>query len=882
MIKTLFTLLLVIPLFTNAQLTCGSTFTDSGGSGATYSSSENMTYTVCPTTPGAHVRVDFSSFDVESGYDYLTVYNGNVEGVNLLGTYTGTTIDAFFESTTVDGCLTFVFTSDGSVENSGWIASITCIGGQPDPVDLTNIRSYNGNIEVSFDYTMIPNTQRRAMTFGAKVGNLTNQSSQGNTMNVVLNDGTSNVYTGSTTFDIAALDTQFVWVQSNYTPVVNKTYTLTVTLGSDINNSNNSKTFSFQTQNDYYAHDFTSTTTYGASALNTDYYLVNTFDGFGTGTVYSIDVKLAAGTTPNQTLRAFISSTNGFISEGTRLITAADINNGQFTKIYLDPPATISNTGDNFFYWAAVGSENLTGTLNTFSNTNNNDDNGSAILQNGVFSVIDRTVAVRMNFNQGCASFDATRTVIPAQSCNANSGRINLSITTGGTSVANQNNISWTGTSSGSLTNQPNNASITGLAAGTYNITITNNGCTMTFPNVGVGSVSSPTISVSETSAISCFGNSDGAISYSTSGTVTGYTFEWDNGSIATNLTNLSSGVYTISGTNGVCVLSQSFTLQDPAQIAITATKTNVSSCGGSNGAIQLNCTGGTSPNYLYTWTGPQSGSSGSGFLNSFSISNLVAGTYTINVTNGSCINTTVVSISENGAPAITVSNLAPISCPGQSDGDLKVNSTGNISQYDFTWSNGSTGVNLNNVPAGTYSVTGTNGTCIVAASFVLSDPAAIEISGITGVSTISTTVIGGTGNLSYAWTGPNGFTSNSPSLSGLTALGTYSLTVTDQNSCSVTRTFVLDFLGSEEIYDVANDFKYFPNPSNSKINFVVNNEIAEINIFDFSGKFIEVIKVSSELETLNLDSYANGIYFFNLISNDNQIVFRNKFSVVK
>jgi hypothetical protein len=41
----------------------------------------------------------------------------------------------------------------------------------------------------------------------------------------------------------------------------------------------------------------------------------------------------------------------------------------------------------------------------------------------------------------------------------------------------------------------------------------------------------------------------------------------------------------------------------------------------------------------------------------------------------------------------------------------------------------------------------------------------------------------GGTGNLRYGWTGPNGYTSNKAAITGLAA-GSYTLTVTDANNC--------------------------------------------------------------------------------------------------
>ena len=57
----------------------------------------------------------------------------------------------------------------------------------------------------------------------------------------------------------------------------------------------------------------------------------------------------------------------------------------------------------------------------------------------------------------------------------------------------------------------------------------------------------------------------------------------------------------------------------------------------------------------------------------------------------------------------------------------------------------------------------------------------------------ITAEVTGGpfTGNLSYAWTGPNGFTANTQTISGLAA-GSYTCVVTDEAGFSVSQTFVV------------------------------------------------------------------------------------------
>ena len=109
--------------------TCSGNFYDSGGVGGTYNNFQNLTYTICPSTPGAKVAVNFTMFNIENNWDFLTIYNGPNIGSPSLGTYTGTTSPGNVQATpgNVSGCLTFVFTSDGSVVSAGWAAIISCV-----------------------------------------------------------------------------------------------------------------------------------------------------------------------------------------------------------------------------------------------------------------------------------------------------------------------------------------------------------------------------------------------------------------------------------------------------------------------------------------------------------------------------------------------------------------------------------------------------------------------------------------------------------------------------------------------------------------------------------------------------------------------------------
>ncbi|RYY44881.1 MAG: hypothetical protein EOO06_17425, partial [Chitinophagaceae bacterium] len=128
-----------------AVSTCSGTFYDSGGIGTTltarYANNESFTKTFTPATAGNKLKVVFTLFDTEEGFDGLMIYNGNSTAAPLLssgaavggnattcpaGAFSGTTLPGTFTSTAADGSLTFVFKSDTSGRAGGWAATISC------------------------------------------------------------------------------------------------------------------------------------------------------------------------------------------------------------------------------------------------------------------------------------------------------------------------------------------------------------------------------------------------------------------------------------------------------------------------------------------------------------------------------------------------------------------------------------------------------------------------------------------------------------------------------------------------------------------------------------------------------------------------------------
>ncbi|MEN9999518.1 MAG: hypothetical protein RI922_2508 [Bacteroidota bacterium] len=122
--------------------TCTGTFYDSGNSGGQYSNNENYTMTFCSGAPGLCISANFTSFNTELGWDFLSIYDGPSTASPLIGTYSGNlgALGSFSSSGT---CLTFSFTSDNSNKRAGWVAAITCGSSCPTVTTVAPAASQN-------------------------------------------------------------------------------------------------------------------------------------------------------------------------------------------------------------------------------------------------------------------------------------------------------------------------------------------------------------------------------------------------------------------------------------------------------------------------------------------------------------------------------------------------------------------------------------------------------------------------------------------------------------------------------------------------------------------------------------------------------------------
>jgi hypothetical protein len=125
----------------------------------------------------------------------------------------------------------------------------------------------------------------------------------------------------------------------------------------------------------------------------------------------------------------------------------------------------------------------------------------------------------------------------------------------------------------------------------------------------------------------------------------------------------------------------------------------------------------------------------------------------------------------------------------------------------------------------------------------------------------IDLTVSGGSAPYSYQWSGPNGFSSVSEDINGLSP-GTYQLTVSDVNGCNFTLTETVQSINSIVTNDVEFDFNLFPNPTKDEINIEIQSGNYTIELFDGLGRKHLNQTFSGQKFKFEMSQLNPGIYY--------------------
>jgi gliding motility-associated-like protein len=330
---------------------------------------------------------------------------------------------------------------------------------------------------------------------------------------------------------------------------------------------------------------------------------------------------------------------------------------------------------------------------------------------------------------------------------------------------------------------------VTNLVAGTYSVTGTDAvGCSAT---ASYTLINPPLLTNTDTVTNSYCGLPNGAISITPSGGTPTYTFVWSTGATTEDITSLvGDSTYYVTITDAVgCTLVDTINVGNDSPFTLSGVVTNILCNGASTGAIDLTVTG--SAIYTFVWNNTAV---------TEDISGVVAGTYTVTVTDDDGCRDTYTGIITQPQPVVVTITPQIAPCSPASGGTLTANGTGGTGTITYAWTPTANTATVTNLVNGLYTVTATDANgCTGTASYTVDQPAqtlAVSISGTLNLcsggntGTLTATATGGDPNYNYSWT-PQGSTAT---ISGLGA-GVYTVTVTDARQCSATASATINNL---------------------------------------------------------------------------------------
>ncbi|CAN5177672.1 hypothetical protein BH09BAC1_BH09BAC1_01170 [soil metagenome] len=493
-----------------------------------------------------------------------------------------------------------------------------------------------------------------------------------------------------------------------------------------------------------------------------------------------------------------VSGTFAGLAPGAYTITVKDYHNcTQTANITVLQPAVLTITLAAGGSSCAGGTGQIVATAGGGTGTYQYDLNTSGSWQgsNTFTSIAPGTYTVRVRDQNSCI---ATATITVANPTLLTATAVQDSVNCNG-----GNDGTITVTASGGLpgyqysldaTNYQMSNIFMGLSAGANTVTVKDaNNCTATV-NITVLQPAALTISVSQTAA-TCFGVSDGRITVTAGGGSSGYQYSLDGTTFqASNVfSGLAAGPYTVTLRDyWNCTVTANITVQQPVVLSFTTAIVNVKCNGGNDGSITVTAAGGTT-NYQYQLNG--------GAITPGNVfSNLIAGNYTVKVTDANgCSTSAPANVQEPAAVTLSLA-ATQLTCAGAGDGSITATATGGAAPLEYS----TDGINFqssnifNSLAAGNYTITvrGAN-LCTKTATITLTQPVALTATAVQTAVTcngqsdgsITVTAAGGTPTYSYTL---NGGTAQSSNVFSSLSAGNYTVRVTDTKNCQTTVAIVV------------------------------------------------------------------------------------------
>ncbi len=503
----------------------------------------------------------------------------------------------------------------------------------------------------------------------------------------------------------------------------------------------------------------------------------------------------------NQTLTANQSGTY------TVYVNDVCMDDASTTVTVVNPVATVTPNGPTTF--CVGGSVDLTA------------NNGSSYLWNNG-STAQTVTASAGNYYV---------TVTDANGCSATSQTTSVSSITAGATVtaggpttfceggsvtlysSSQTGNVW---STGAITQ-----AITVSETGTYNVVVSNGGCSGTSPSVSVTVNPLPSAPIVTASGPIDFCEGGSVLLSTTSNTA----YNWNNGSVSGSILVNQTGNYSVNviDANGCQSPESSVTTVTVNPMPTPEISANGPTTFCAGGSVQLSAFGAGT----YNWN---NGSLG----NAQTVMASASGTYIVTVTNQyGCSASASQSVTVNPLPAPTVTASGSTTfCEG---GSVTLNASGSGTH---TWNTGHTGSSLTVFAEGTYNVTavdanGCEGISNNLMIWVNPNPEVGIMQAGPNSSSITANVFGGTAPYEYLWSTGD----ITPSIL-VFQNGQYGVNVTDANGCSGSGLTSVHGVGIEEILEA------------------LTKEIDHIDAHDLSGRKIQSIRTGGEYQGLISGSY--------------------------
>lgn len=743
--------------------TCDAKFFDTGGSGANYAASENRTFTFYPTTPGAVVQVTFNSFATESGWDFLRIYDGNSTSAPALHTgsgFSGTTINpTVFTSTAADGALTFAFTSDGGSQSAGWDADVSCIFAPLDPSTPTQtagaVTCVSG-AELTVSGTAPVGDEWYWQTSASGTSTTTPVSGP----YIVFQNGTYYVRAFNPSTGLWSVNAPSVIV-SNVPVAAAPPAPVAAASPACLN---------------------TDITVAAPADPNVTYYWQGTIEN---GVDNTLDASAPYNVTASGTyyVAAFDASTScwSLTSEVAVLIdtevppaptglSPVDVCIGATSaQMEAEALATRTETQMSGSINLAIPDNNTTGITNTLTI--------SGIPAGAQINSVSVNLNITHTFNGDLEIFltgpNATQIELSTDNGGGGDNYTNTTFDNNAATLITAGTSPFTGTfrPEGDLT------TLFSVPNGGWELYVRDDA------NGDIGNLLNWSISINYTAPVGDVTWWDAASGPAQLGT--GTSFEAMGTSVLPD--GLTPGTYSFFAQSqlGTCI-STSRTQIDVVVNPATAVldPVNVTCNGLNNGSFTVSSTECATAPFEFSVDGAP--------FTSTIPTNLAPGTYAVVLKDANAFETAPISltITEPAVLMATEVHANPL-CNGATTGSIDVTISGGTAPFIYTWSNSATTEDQPALGAGNYSliVSDANG-CLTSMSVTLTEPAAIVATashvsnncfGETNGS-IDVSASGGTGTLDYSWN--NG--ASTEDISGLAA-GTYTLTITDDNSCTET-----------------------------------------------------------------------------------------------